>query len=192
MAAGTWQHHHRHLLKTHRETDMRQVNNGQKTTRLSIGEEEREHPIKGEAAYWTFSLGAVMHSNFGQTTPFHLWPRCKVCERAAATLLFGCSWFIPFHFRKPPQHSPPLPPSGAPLRTSHLFPTPSTGLAPPLTGRAAVDDTYPAESSHAGSMDRNTLRGQTTQLSRCVCVCFLSIFILEMYEKRTTCSLTLR
>lgn len=38
---------------------------------------------------------------------------------------------------------------------------PCAAFALPLTGRAAVHDTYPAESSSAGSMDCGTLRGET-------------------------------
>lgn len=34
-----------------------------------------------------------------------------------------------------------------------------------------MDDTYPAESSHAGSMDRGTLRGETAPQPIPVCVC---------------------
>lgn len=48
----------------------------------------------------------------------------------------------------------PLPP-----RISTSF-TPSTALTLPLTGRAAVADTYPAENSQAGSMDCNKPRGE--------------------------------
>lgn len=58
----------------------------------------------------------------------------------------------------------------------HIYfqlPSPSPAFTLPLTGRAAVDDTYPAESSHAGSMDCGTLRGDTHNHTTQPPVCFL-------------------
>lgn len=122
--------------------------------------------------YWPFSLGAMMQSNIWQTTLFHPWP----CS-SQTTLLFCFSCYILWLLQSSFPASLPPPPSFA---GTPLFPFISTSLTPTaaltlsLTGRAAVDDTYPAESSHAGSMDHGTLRGEIAPQPVCfhwLCVC---------------------
>lgn len=158
---------------------MRWVKNRQKITALLTKKREQED-------YWPFSLGAMMQSNIWQTTLFHLWP----CS-SQTTLLFCFSCYILWLLQSSFPASLPPPPSFA---GTPLFPfistslTPTTALTLSLTGRAAVDDTYPAESSHAGSMDHGTLRGEIAPqpvcfhwLCVCVCMC-LFIWLLQIWQ----------
>lgn len=51
----------------------------------------------------------------------------------------------------------------------------------PLTGTAAVDDMYPAESSYTGSMDRGTERRDSPATHVCLCIWSVSTTYVRVY-----------
>lgn len=77
MATGTWQHHHRHLIKRHGgqswggETTVTKQPDCQQKKRS-------EDQIKEEVECWPLSLGALMQSNMWRTTPFPLSPQSNL------------------------------------------------------------------------------------------------------------------
>lgn len=188
MATGTWQHHHRHLIKRHGG----QPWGGETTVTKQPDCQQKKRSgdqIKEEVEYWPLSLGAQMQSNMWQTTPFPLSPHSNLksvnrlhTHTHQQTLLFCFLCFIPWHHPCILSSFPSLPLlAGTPLPlfiSTSL--SPSTAFTLSLTGRAAVDDTYPAESSHAGSMDCSTLRGETVTQPSPLCVFSVCVFLMCM------------
>ena len=130
MAAGTWQHHHRHPIKERWGTYMRWVNS-QKTTWLSTDGEDRIS-FRG-AEYWPLSLWALMQSNIWQTTPFHLRPcsnlnsvnRLRTHQRTTPlnNNCFLCFILCLLHGITPASFFPPFPSPLLPSLPSSSSPT---------------------------------------------------------------------
>lgn len=122
MAAGTWQHHHRHLLKRDGgQLYMSWVNNSQtKTTWLSVEAEQR---ISDRGAGWLLTLlpasfDAECHMTDDHISPLTLF-KSEACERAACTP--SHSSFAPRVLSYVSSMASPLHPLLFPL--SHLTPS---------------------------------------------------------------------
>lgn len=171
MAAGTWQHCLRHLLKRDGRHIVHEVSEQEPENNLTVDRRRGERirlrrRLTTDSSPWELwcSVTSDRQPHF-TSDPAQICSQWVGCIRTTTLLMF--------HFLFPPWH---------PLCILFLFPSPtlshpllagpplflfisnslapSTALALPLTGRAAVDDTYPAEISHSGSMDRRTQRGE--------------------------------